>query len=277
MSTKIYEGFKMAKVMSMTELRSFFAKVRSDLTPIAQEEYKKAFAKTAEAIAVYIMTGVDIGECMIDIKDISSEWTAKNVVFHTEKKFFEVMHKNKAAVKVTEFNYNVAFDVKVCLIPIPGKILGIYYADNEALRSKLLSYSEIVDYAYWNNTDRPQNVSAKAWKTREKDWNVGLPGIGIPMENGFTVDIIDSILHAETLIYNYERDIIPYLSPKDELENKIARTMLFEKKYNELIAENPEAEVMRTYFKARDYVKAHPEEVDELKKNLDVDVVKFFS
>ena len=46
----------------------------------------------------------------------------------------------------------------------------------------------IKDYEYWNNTDKPDEISNREWNQREKDWDKALPGLGVPAQFGIVVN-----------------------------------------------------------------------------------------
>lgn len=52
-----------------------------------------------------------------------------------------------------------------------GHVLAVPFFENSRYRKTLKRVGLFKEYGYWNNTDRPGNVSAKEWKDREEAWN----------------------------------------------------------------------------------------------------------
>lgn len=54
-------------------------------------------------------------------------------------------------------------------------ILVFSEAAGDEYRKALKDAGVVADYGYWNNTDRPDDVTKEAWKTREKAWQARKP------------------------------------------------------------------------------------------------------
>ena len=276
MSTKIYDGLQI-KYMSMQNLNEYFKNLRKELIPIANEEYLKVLARIVECFVVYAQTNVQLNSPIKNYSVLKNN--SKNEIrYQSEKVALEIMKSNKAAETIMEYESDLDFDVKISIFPINKKLLALPYVSNERLKKELLSKPEIMEYGYWNNVDRPENISSAAWKRRKNNWDKALPGLGIPSENGFLFEILDSKMHAFTFISDFKK-LYPYFSSNDKLEKEVAFNMLLNKKYDEFKEITPPEELERNtmsiYFKARDYIKAHPEELEELKKTITIDIQSF--
>ena len=275
MSTKIYDGVQI-KYMNYVDLCNFIKEMRAVLTPIAQTELMKVKAKMLEGAIAYFETGVQLDVPIQDwnkLKELKGH-PLQEVRYFIEREIIQMAKKNAATDTLMDYNSDIDMDVKLSVMPIPRKLLGIRFIRNEALDKAFMEYPGISEYGYWNNTDAPKGMFNDSWKRREKNWNLALPGIGIPAENGFEFSIIDTLRNANEWISDYETQIIPYLTPNDELRTKIAKMKLLGIKFEEFKAseEAGEDKSMRIYFKSRDYIKAHPEEVNELMKDINLDV-----
>lgn len=274
MSTKIYDGIQI-KYMDYIELCNFIKEMRKALIPIAQTELMKVKAKMLEAAIVYFETGIQLDVSIQDwnkLKELKGH-PLQEVRYFIEREIIQMAKKNAATDTLMDYNSDIDMDVKLSVMPIPRKLLGIRYIRNEALDKAFMEYPGIKEYGYWNNVDAPKGMSKDSWKRREQNWNIALPGIGIPAENGFEFSIIDTLRNANEWISNYETQIIPHLTPKDELCTKIAKMKLLGIKFDEFKAEmESDDDSLRVYFKARDYVKDNPEDVEALKKDINVDV-----
>lgn len=66
---------------------------------------------------------------------------------------------------------------------VTGRILGVVMTDRELLRGAVTALDGVQEYAYWNNSDRPDNVTKTEWKARRDAWDRVLPGAGVPAES----------------------------------------------------------------------------------------------
>ena len=84
---------------------------------------------------------------------------------------------------------------------------------------------------------------------------------------------------AYDFVYNVET-IYPFLTDVNTLISRVAKSKLLSEKYNEFRKEESANESypgMRTYFKARDYVRDHPDEVENMKNSFSLDVKGFLA
>jgi hypothetical protein len=77
---------------------------------------------------------------------------------------------NSQQTSSTDNSYN--FDLFICFYEYNGEI---YITPGEGLPVKgtldfLESRKDLVDYSYWNNTDKPEDISQDEWEKREKIW-----------------------------------------------------------------------------------------------------------
>lgn len=280
MSTKIYNGLRI-KYMTMQELIPFSKELRAQLEPIAKEEFLKSYTKMLEEAIVFIQTGVQIDSCIHNYNELSAleNPTFKDVNRIIDKEIRQFIKANKSATTITESVSAFDFDTSLCVFPLSRKILSVPICNNERLMNALLENENITAYGYWNNTDKPDNVSNREWNTRKSDWDKALPGIGVLRENGFIFDLIDTMWDAYDFVYNVET-IYPFLTDVNTLISRVAKSKLLSEKYNEFRKEESANESypgMRTYFKARDYVRDHPDEVENMKNSFSLDVKGFLA
>lgn len=87
---------------------------------------------------------------------------------------------------------NPAFDTDFELIFFPdgNRMLGIMYCEHPNWCREWLAQPKVSEYAYWNNTDRPANLSAEEWDARGEAWDRVLAH-HIPSMNGFSICVQD--------------------------------------------------------------------------------------
>ena len=70
-------------------------------------------------------------------------------------------------------------------------ILGHVYTLHDSWYQRLLENKGVSEYSYWDNADKPDNLSDEEWESRRKEWRTVLPENGIPAMHGFTIDVTD--------------------------------------------------------------------------------------
>jgi hypothetical protein len=84
-----------------------------------------------------------------------------------------------------------------------------------------MSQSYVEDYHYQNQADKPDDVSDREWNKRRRDWDLTLPGAGIPANNGFTADLTDSLYPLADV-----EDIISSIPDIQQRSESIAQSLL---------------------------------------------------
>jgi hypothetical protein len=144
MSIKIYSGFKLKK---NTDLFDLHEQIKRDVrAPLLDSYVKTAYE--------YALKGYD------------------NIPFSNEPNS-QVSLRSKAIKQVEDEFFKNSRDARVYLYRDPENVEDIYaYFVGDNLGSKLFSKLDVIEseFNYWDNTDRPSNVKAKAWKDRLKVW-----------------------------------------------------------------------------------------------------------
>ena len=191
MSTKIYNGYKLPN-MSLLELKEFTDKLRGEI----RKTCNKMFYDKAALIITNIIDSsyVCSKEKLFKKYNIKEDEMNFSLFFKT---WDTINKKNKKISKTQERNPLFDFSCEICLIPIEDKILCLYFGEAKEYLNTFTSFKEISSYYYYNNVDKPEDVPEEEWKQREKDWAKALPGIGIPSENGFIVELNKDIPFIE--------------------------------------------------------------------------------
>lgn len=92
--------------------------------------------------------------------------------------------------KTGERNPWVDTDFEATFFPLAGDVLlGITFTEQHEWHEEWLKQPGVSEFGYWNNTDRPEHLSALEWDERQRLWELALPGAGVPAVNGFTIAI----------------------------------------------------------------------------------------
>lgn len=275
MSTTIYNGYYLDEsYLHMGKLQKFMKKVQEKIRPLQKEIMKKQQASILQDLLVhYYFESTERFQnyCKeaygLEDLNCSFSFLSKIGLKHKEK---QLESKNLFA----ESAYNLKIEL-VC-IPIQNKVLILYYGEHPEFRDVVESFPEIFEYNYWNNVDQPEELSDEEWEQRKKDWDVALPGLGIPSEEG----LIFSINKPSTYIQNTE--LLPYVNDfsfhlREYTERELEKT--YYRKYP--VSDGADAvEYSRKYREFKKWLKTeegiiqYNEKINELKGVIPSDVTQ---
>jgi hypothetical protein len=151
MSTKIYNGFKVS--------HNNASKLLKDLK-VLQTQF------TYQALSELNSKGIDL-----NIK--SWEYEA-------------LLQKNKDIEEKIDFYKKELLYANVIIYFKKNMILGQHFIRNRDMINQFINLPWINDWHYQNQTDRPEKLTGKQWKSREKSWDF----LNIPSEDGFSFNLI---------------------------------------------------------------------------------------
>jgi hypothetical protein len=166
MSTKIYKGFKL-ETDSFQEALQIINAFRPCVAKQAEDLMDK-FIDNAKA--AYKGESMHIADIKIDCFDL---WT--NLRDKMKEKGFK--------------NPSVDTDFNIVLIPTKGFLLGIVYTAHNEWYDAWCKRNGVQEYSYWNNSDKPDEISEEDWKKREEDWDV--LDYGPTSMQGFSIELVD--------------------------------------------------------------------------------------
>lgn len=86
---------------------------------------------------------------------------------------------------------DVDFGCKLSLINHRSGVYVVMYSEQAEYTRAWEKLPGIVDFSYWNNTDRPDEVSAKDWKKRERVWDSIFKGeVRSPDDAGLSIELL---------------------------------------------------------------------------------------
>jgi hypothetical protein len=84
------------------------------------------------------------------------------------------------------------FEFKIDLFPVGSNVYGMIRTERAHWRDYLLSEHspDVCEFAYWDNTDPPDEITASEWKSREKVWDhIWTTMIRGRISGGCTIDL----------------------------------------------------------------------------------------
>lgn len=193
MSTKIYNGYRISKPTTLKSIlkwckqskkiacKELNKKAKNDYIELATDILDKSFYYNKDQLNHYLKQKYLID----DLKYGLAPFTMLEIAEKYEKKEERIFSK---------YDYKV----EICLLNAEKYLLVIgnnkfnlfpHYDDHDNIVPGLLRNVEY--YGYWNNTDRPDNISEEEWNLRGELWDIALP-TGIPSKDGLAYTIIDS-------------------------------------------------------------------------------------
>lgn len=262
MSTKIYNGYKLTNVGSVSKLNQFYLQLRKAMNEIAKGKYAKYLLRE--------MVETTDNLCYLKATD---EKRFKDVVVHLYRSSQPITLNSDAHIKGERMSDDECFekalgrflfvelndiyyeeiksaDIKmqndpdldysfsICVMPLSDDVvLFTAYGDEliNYLNEKIKNDNEFCEeyglsqYYYWNNTDQPDDISYEEWERIGKDWDIVLAkGRGIPAEAGMAIDLFDITfkMYPRDIIEGWDtyKKLIP--SKKKRVEEKVLDIML---------------------------------------------------
>ncbi|MFW6219340.1 MAG: hypothetical protein ACOC33_00600 [bacterium] len=216
MSTKIYNGYKLKNNMSFQKI-TIFCQMIGDLI---NEEREK--------LIVSLFTNIFIDDLICILsggypQDKNLKFLISFEIYNEYKKRSDKIKQTKQRDPLYDFEFEIVF------IPIKNKILCLLYTEQSNFIKIWENQSEIEEYGYWNNTDKPENLSEKDWDKRKIDWDEALPNYSIPSNRGL-------IYNPYFEYFPLTNDFIKNIS-KDKVHKILSKTLLrqwWDKKHKEL-------------------------------------------
>jgi hypothetical protein len=235
-STRIYHGFRF-KSSSIIALQDFFMRWRETLKSLHRNELAAVLARIATDTLDRSFTNpeLQVGK---------TPWS---------EAFSDVMDRQKTIKKTGSRDPEVDFDFDVSILPYGRKIYGIIYSERGDWRDLFLEQPEIEDFSYWNNSDRPDTISAREWNHRNKTWNTVLGSRGIPALRGFSAQCTEETLYVEC------EDVLEAVKPHvDRVFNRAKDVIIGAEMYRRMqeIAEpDRQKHIFETFWEAHDWMK----------------------
>ena len=201
MSTKIYDGFRL-KNMTLNKLQDWSMEFREKIKVVNQELIAKHQAFICSRLIDFAF--------IFDSKNFLDIWKEHNLTLshYPFAVALEIMNQRRKKIDQTDRrDPEFDFSCEIVFIPVKSQVLGIPYTEQEEHIKIIESMPGYEEYGYWNNTDRPDNLSEARWDKRRDDWDLALPGLGISNLSGFKITCKDKSWVDIKVIASYIPDI----------------------------------------------------------------------
>jgi hypothetical protein len=187
MSTKIFTGF-FVNTINMRSALTILESAKQKMRAVAAEKYKREMAR----IIAHIIDAGTLGTG--NVPELSE--TSLKTLTDTGSVTVEPSHEatmiyleSRKTVKGGTRSPFLDFTCSMTLIPRNGFCLGILYCEQQEFYSILLKEKCVREFGYWNNTDKPDNVTSAQWRHRRDTWDAAFKKSPIPSLVGFTTEL----------------------------------------------------------------------------------------
>lgn len=190
MSTKIYNGYLLPQ-MPFPKLHLLMRRVQKELKVEAQRIHEENLGRIVEKL----LSASALGNCVSadetgysqDAPGSTPENPIKMVNPLSAAWFYLAEEERKGRRENTR---HPATDLETSwtIIPANGKTYCILFTEHDRLRRIFKRATGATPYPYWNNTDRPSNLTQKAWEARGDEWKRAL-NAPTTAECGWTMDM----------------------------------------------------------------------------------------
>lgn len=172
MSTKIYDAWRVPTT-SFTELRRQVQLLRESALRLTQQKMKAYVLHQA-------LEAFDTA-CARGQPDGTNYLAAMMDSVHERVTQLEKTRQRDSAVD---------FSLSLTFFPRSRDTLVMGFVERPELRALISAQPGWEDFSYWNNTDRPEHLSAAQWTARAKAWEQALGTSSIPAESGFSMTVL---------------------------------------------------------------------------------------
>jgi len=165
MSTKIYTGFALPS-LTTKQAMNLLGSLRPAIQALVDQKHRKLLA---ERIVEYVDGYVLARHLKEALAPAVVEREGKMAYFECIQRLQEEQEKCRGGFR-REPLVDCDVELGLYMLPKSGKIIGIAYEERVGALEHLLTVPSIVEFAYFNNTDRPEELSAREWSRRARVW-----------------------------------------------------------------------------------------------------------
>lgn len=188
MSTKIYGGFRITQpgATDFLSMQALLNEMSAKLTELARTETNKHVLRSAidrfDQDSLRKAGLINTAEAEGVERDPDEDARDGYITFA----ILRLLERGAKVEQTHQRDPSIDMSCEVVLLPHASGLYGIAYAENRAIENAFFASEGIERFAYWNNTDRPDDVTEEDWGARRRLWHALLPGSGVPAECGLS-------------------------------------------------------------------------------------------
>lgn len=184
MSIKIYNGYRLP-MLSFAELQLLIGAVQEKI----HKEHIRIYHRKVGAIVTDILDNKFLLGSEDFAKSLSSMDGGYGLDHSALSIAFLSMTCHQDAVRKTMIrDPGYDFSCSMLFIPSGDFLLMMLYTERDEFVSIVDGFDEITRYPYWNNTDRPDDLTDEEWDNRRKDWGPAIEASS-PSKIGFSIEL----------------------------------------------------------------------------------------
>jgi hypothetical protein len=113
------------------------------------------------------------------------ENTRRRAIFRQLWTIMSDLDKNSTSI---DPSLNIFWHVTLIENDNGGSVLGLVFSEEGDYYDTLISSESFNERNYWDNADRPDEISEDDWKNRESEWGLLLNDYKTPAEVGLSID-----------------------------------------------------------------------------------------
>jgi hypothetical protein len=165
MSTKIYTGFALPS-LTTKQAMGLLGSLRPSIQALVDQKHRKLLAaRIVEYVDGYVLAR----HLKETLAPAVAEREGKMAYFECTHRLQEEQEKCRGGMR-REPLIDCDVELGLYMLPRSGKIIGIAYEERVGALEHLLSVPGVEEFAYFNNTDRPDELSAREWSRRARIW-----------------------------------------------------------------------------------------------------------
>ncbi len=228
MSTKIYDAFILDKsIKTFDDLSKFNQNLKENIQKEAETKIAKDIARRIQLILdVYEFYGDSILKKKVNIDDKRKEAMGYIIEHKNDDPiphlWFEEVYSHYPQMLKDLKPYACIHEVKIMYFACGRKILAMAFGDHSYFHH-FYENELLKDYHYQNQTDRPEDISAREYSQRSKDWNKAIGPDYIPVNHGLEFELLtfDNTKLAMTLCRNKENIDNGFKLAKEDYQTRV--------------------------------------------------------
>jgi hypothetical protein len=178
MSTKIYNGYRLQCTLEQLDkrMRTF----RKAIKETGEFVFNDLVAHMAANVIDRLALKLPIHPCLYEDRYIGKQFSALNLAY---------MHAHTEALKASKASFcDPIFDFtcEVVVFLHRKKLYAMLFTDQRKFRNLWEALPWVYPFTYYDNTDHPEDMTAKQWEARGRLWDKLLWNKDIPSLSGCT-------------------------------------------------------------------------------------------
>lgn len=181
MSTRINNGFRFRNA-DIFAIHGLVSRWRETIKPL----HRNASARLLASLAADVIDRLATGSPVIGL-EVGTEACALGAALD------EALGRTRKIRSTGRRDPTVDFEFSISILPAGTQVLGIIHTEVDAWRDLWFEQTEVEEFGYWDNTDRPDHVTEEAWAERGELWGRALSPTWVPANAGMSASCTSDI------------------------------------------------------------------------------------